>query len=460
MLLFVFWTSVLVLVNAESCWAQATTRFAKPIVSPNFRVFAPTQQIAQQVADTAEVWRKKLAVTWFGHRLPCWNHRCDIRVTLGKSLGAGGATKFKFDRGQVYDWDMRVQGSLERVLDSVIPHEVNHTILACYFRRPVPRWADEGAATLVEHESEQLRQLRHVKHLVQRGRRIPLRILFGIKEYPNDSDQVMALYAEGFSLTEYLVQKGGHKQFLLFLNDAHHRGWDAAVKAYYKLPNIETLERAWMGWVIAGQPKLNLPAGQLLAKQKSGAGRVAGVIRSQNPVSKNELASLAKTTGNSNGRSSNTVASSNNRSGRADPSWTGSIRFEPVAAPAPRKSFAMNGQQMASTPVTRSNSKSSTVPPAVRFIANETPRRTRPDVIQPLAMVRIADARAATGFGRSRLGQSGNTNRDLETRFDLAPPVVSEEAAFGPRLRETRLRTKSKPSSGRFLDWAQFPKAD
>ena len=44
--------------------------------------------------------------------------------------GAGGATSFVFDRGEVFGWKMNIQGSRERILDSVLPHEVTHTIFA------------------------------------------------------------------------------------------------------------------------------------------------------------------------------------------------------------------------------------------------------------------------------------------------------------------------------------------
>ncbi len=33
---------------------------------------------------------------------------------------------------------MEVIGTPERILDSVLPHEVTHTILATYFGRPLP----------------------------------------------------------------------------------------------------------------------------------------------------------------------------------------------------------------------------------------------------------------------------------------------------------------------------------
>ena len=53
---------------------------------------------------------------------------------------------------------MHIQGSRERILDSVLPHEITHTIFATHFGRPLPRWADEGACTTVEHVSEKAKQ--------------------------------------------------------------------------------------------------------------------------------------------------------------------------------------------------------------------------------------------------------------------------------------------------------------
>jgi hypothetical protein len=120
----------------------------------NFVVNAPSDDIARRVANCAEYWRRELAIQWLGQTMDNWYRPCPISVKVGQ-MGASGQTTFTFENGEVHSWKMHVQGSLERVLDSVVPHEVNHTIFASYFRRPLPRWADEGAATLFEHESEQ-----------------------------------------------------------------------------------------------------------------------------------------------------------------------------------------------------------------------------------------------------------------------------------------------------------------
>ena len=120
----------------------------------NFEVSAPTPALAKEIGDMAEVYRHDLAIEWLGNEMPPWSTRCPIHAKAQPNLGAGGATSFVFDRGEVFGWQMNIQGSRERVLDSVLPHEVTHTIFASYFRCPLPRWADEGACTTMEHRAK------------------------------------------------------------------------------------------------------------------------------------------------------------------------------------------------------------------------------------------------------------------------------------------------------------------
>ncbi|HEY2881570.1 MAG TPA: hypothetical protein VGJ15_04040, partial [Pirellulales bacterium] len=122
--------------------------------SANFVVEAPTPELAEKIGKAAEHYRHDLAISWVGQAMPNWTRPCPIVAEVSPNLGAGGKTSFVFNEGEVFGWDMNIQGSEERVLDSVLPHEVTHTIFASYFRRPLPRWADEGACTTVEHDSE------------------------------------------------------------------------------------------------------------------------------------------------------------------------------------------------------------------------------------------------------------------------------------------------------------------
>jgi hypothetical protein len=210
--------------------------------TPNFIVQAATPQIAQQVGQYAEHYRREKALQWLGHEMPQWGQPCPLRVTVTMG-GSGGATSFAFDRGRVLGQDMHIEGTLDRLLASVLPHEVTHTVFAFHFRQPVPRWADEGGSVLSEDEVERRRHDRLIRQLLNARRAMPLRRLFSLREYPPD---VMVLYAQGYSVSEFLVSKSSRPAFLNFLADGMRAGWDQAAKAHYGYQSVEELERAWL----------------------------------------------------------------------------------------------------------------------------------------------------------------------------------------------------------------------
>jgi hypothetical protein len=253
----------------------------------NFAVTSDRPEVAEQVGKAAELYRRQLAVFWLGKPLPNWSRPCRISVREG-ALGAGGQTTFQFVRGEVLNWRMQVQGTLERILDSVLPHEVNHTIFACHFRRPLPRWADEGAATLFEHRSEQLKQLALLNEVIRnKNEIISLRDLLSMKEYPQGQRPMLTLYAQGYALADFLVQQKGRHAYLKFIADGERGTWEEAIRANFDHAGIESLEKNWRGWVLAGMPKLTLPREQMLAANESDAdSKAQAASRPELPVSK------------------------------------------------------------------------------------------------------------------------------------------------------------------------------
>jgi len=253
-------------VFAAMTWLQSAVSVgAEKHETANFLVMAADKQVAEKVAMAAEQYRKELAVYWLGRPMPNWSRPCRVSVNVG-ALGAGGQTTFQFVNGEVINWRMSVQGSLERILDSVIPHEVNHTIFASHFRRPLPRWADEGAATLFEHESEKMKQLHLLNQVIRdQGQHFSLRELLSMKDYPEDPRRMLTLYAQGFTLVDFLVQQKGQKVYLQLLNAAEAEGWEEAIRSHFDHAGIAALERNWRGWVLAGRPRLLEGSETLLA---------------------------------------------------------------------------------------------------------------------------------------------------------------------------------------------------
>lgn len=214
----------------------------------NFVASADDSVVAAQAAQIAEMKRDELAVLWFGKQFPRWSAKCPIQIKIDDSSGSG-ATMFRFDNGEVFDWNMQVKGTRHAVLNDVIPHEVNHTVFATHYRRPLPRWADEGAASTVESETGKSSRRMYLEQIYGSRFFIPFGPLLDIKEYPNSNAAIGALYSEGASITEFLIEQKGHKQFAGFLNQHHANGWDSALKQSYGFNGVPDLYREWCEWV-------------------------------------------------------------------------------------------------------------------------------------------------------------------------------------------------------------------
>jgi hypothetical protein len=106
---------------------------------------------------------------------------------------------------------------------------------------------------LSEDDPERLRHDKLVRQILNQGHAIPLRRLFGLKDYPRE---VMCLYAEGFSMANYLVANSDRQTYLKFVALGMQSGWDSAVRTYYRHNSVEDLEQAWLAELrrTKGQP--------------------------------------------------------------------------------------------------------------------------------------------------------------------------------------------------------------
>ena len=227
----------------------------------NFLVYARTPGMAKSVAEAAEKYRHDLAVHWLGRPLPAWPAPCPIRVVDGPNLAAQGVTTY--NPQPVRDFQMEVVGTPERILDSVLPHEVTHTILATHFGRPLPRWADEGICTTVEHAAERNKHEVKLREFLSSRRGIAMNKLFLMTEYPSD---VLPMYAQGYSVCRFLIAQKGPRTFIQFLQDYMQRpSWTANVKKHYDYDSLRELQEYWLAWVDEGSAdvtkfsKINAP---------------------------------------------------------------------------------------------------------------------------------------------------------------------------------------------------------
>ena len=253
--------------TAFSPTAHAQQSYRKD--TENFVVFAPDPVFAKKIGSEAERFRRELAIQWIGSELPKWSEKCPIQVTL--AAHSGGETSFAFmyngqQRGEPSGWDMKIFGTPERILDSVLPHEITHTIFATHFRRPLPRWADEGACTTVEDVAEKDKNHGMLIHFLtsKPSRGIPFNRMFTMRDYPRD---ILPLYAQGFSVAKYLIMEKGRRHFLDYVSAGMEmerpgrelEAWNLATKRYYGFESLSDLQVKWERWVADGSEEKAIP---------------------------------------------------------------------------------------------------------------------------------------------------------------------------------------------------------
>ncbi len=166
-----------------------------------------------EIVAAAEQARLKSAIFWTGSPLQGdWYRPCPISVRDAQHSG-GGATRFRFADGEVFDWSMTIEGPRELLLRDVIPHEVDHAVRASLVRHPIERWLDEGCATLFESDQVQM-GLRETASNVSMD--LVTDEWLSDYDYPANSDDVAKLYAVGFSLVEYLLSLNDASTLLEF----------------------------------------------------------------------------------------------------------------------------------------------------------------------------------------------------------------------------------------------------
>jgi hypothetical protein len=88
-----------------------------------------------------------------------------------------------------------------------------------------------------------------VKFLTE-SRGIPFSQLFAMREYPPD---MMPLYAQGYSLSAFLIAQAGPRRFVEFLERGmQSENWVQAVGDVYGYPKLGSLQTAWNAWVYDG----------------------------------------------------------------------------------------------------------------------------------------------------------------------------------------------------------------
>ena len=91
----------------------------------------------------------------------------------------------------------------------------------------------------------------------------------------------MCLYAQGYSMSDYLVRRSDRRTFLNFVGHGMQYGWDRPCASFYGHRTVEELEEAWLqhlrDYARAVRPRpCRSPATQVGRRARRRAGRSSG----------------------------------------------------------------------------------------------------------------------------------------------------------------------------------------
>ena len=101
--------------------------------SQNFIVSAPTPQLAKEICQAAEAFRRDLAIEWLGQELPPWQAPCPIRPKWPRTWAPAARRALSFSGGmptRVDDEDSRLAraDSRQRAAARSDAHDFRHAL--------------------------------------------------------------------------------------------------------------------------------------------------------------------------------------------------------------------------------------------------------------------------------------------------------------------------------------------
>lgn len=211
---------------------------------------------AQEVAEACERVRDHLMQTWIGAtEHAAWTPRCELVLhpnlaSYQQALGPGsersnGCTSIKLDNGRVALRRVDLRADALSRLVATLPHELTHVVFADVFStRQIPRWADEGLATLAEATFQRETDPIGRDNFLFRDTIFNARQLLDAQIYPALEFRA-AFYGQSASLVRFLVERKGHREFVRFMQSAMVEGYDVALHSVYGINGVSQLDRIW-----------------------------------------------------------------------------------------------------------------------------------------------------------------------------------------------------------------------
>lgn len=216
---------------------------AEIVSTENFIVVAPDALIAAEVLKEAEFFRKRIALAYLGEELPAGAGRTVISVELSDTEDR--ASFWPVDHSRRTHHRLWLTTSRQTAAGSKLAHEITHLVLEVRYGNLLPKWADEGFASMQDGRERTAIRERIVREttFVQRW---PITRVLSLTGRMSAHDQ--DAYAASTSFTEFLMTRGDAARTLEFAVQGMQHGWERAAHAHYGM-SLAELGAAWQKWL-------------------------------------------------------------------------------------------------------------------------------------------------------------------------------------------------------------------
>jgi len=243
--------------SAKSVHAEQETHW-QVVETANFTVYCVGEPgAAVNLADHCESLRARLQHKWFGDSFSAtaWRPRCLVvlhptRTSYLQAVGPAGTQTSGTSHIEARDSAITYRridlcGFRVGQETAALPHELTHVVFADRFRdRPVPPWANEGAAVLADPAEKQQLHLRDLREALAEKTTFTVGQLVELDRCP-DGPQCGTFYGQSLSLVECLVRRGGPRTFVAFLDRSALVGNDRALEETYGTHGVRELDHVW-----------------------------------------------------------------------------------------------------------------------------------------------------------------------------------------------------------------------
>ena len=224
--------------------------------TPRFRIYHnQPRELVDKAAQIAERTALTMARKWLGKDQVDWSAKCEIVLhaasadytkMTGVSSTAPGHAQIESDSttGRVISRRLHLRCDHPEMLTVTLPHETTHVVLAGHCEpHAIPRWADEGIASLSEPAEKVEKYRRAAGRLAANGQLFSLRDLLNLNDYP-ERRRIDAFYVQSVMLVEYLATLRGPTTLPEFLKDALRTNYEAALQKHYSM-DLNDLQTRW-----------------------------------------------------------------------------------------------------------------------------------------------------------------------------------------------------------------------